>query len=100
MSEEEGKLLHDRLMALERTTDEDRRDATRHRHDFRAEVSASMYRLGEDMHKGLDKIDTSIIRLQDRLDHSTEWRLKIAGTLIMVLLALVGFLSAKLLGWV
>jgi hypothetical protein len=97
------RLLHDRITNLEKETADERRDATRQRHDFRAEVQLSIHSMREDIRTGFGAIGASISKLHDRVNDTTkdthlveaktmDWRLKVAGWLLVALLGVVAYL--------
>lgn len=97
------RLLHDRITRIEDQTAEERRDATKQRHDFRAEVQLSINGMQTEMRSGFGSIASSISKLHDRLNETTkeahraeaktlDWRLKLAGWLLAALLGVSGYL--------
>jgi hypothetical protein len=84
--------LDERMTRHETECQEERRQAKKDRHDFRAEVALTLGGMQDRFDAGLAKINTSLSGLHGRMN---------AGLLALVgtLLALAAFLFAKVMGW-
>lgn len=71
----------------DRLADEERREAKRERHDFRAEVGLTLHRMGEASDEKFKDVIASIRRLYGRQNAGLIALLGLCGTIILLLLA-------------
>jgi hypothetical protein len=85
-------LLDERMTRHEHECSEERREAKKDRHDFRAEVALTLGGMQDRFDDGLSKINASLAGLHGRMN---------AGlvAMVLVLLGVIGALFWKAAGW-
>jgi len=85
-------LLDERMTRHEKECSEERREAKKDRHDFRAEVALTLEGMQNRFDDGLTKIHSSLNALQGRMNAGL-------AALVLVLLGVIGALFWKAAGW-